>query len=222
MTGCAKEEYDDAYYAKVHTITLLPKETKDPRVVPPQPPYYQLQVARGYLSNSTTQYTSFEFNPLYPSMEHFSPSRRETWYTKTPNGEWGPHVKDVLRVFVEYWPTGENDEGAISFRFVKQQHQKKEFEVLPSSNEFSRKISGLRIYRSVKNVSWKYYIFQQSDGRTVAVKCDLECTGHTTWKDRFRLRYRFPETRLSEMAAIDTTVNILIDSFQPKLIEQGK
>jgi|GEM_PF-6435758 len=214
MSAYSTEDYDDAYYAKVQTIAVLPKETADPKATPPVPPYFQMQVARGYLSSRVTQYTSFEFDALYPTMEHFSRSRIEAWYTKTPIGRWGPHVKDVLRIFVEYRVTGENDEGAVFLNSLTQ-HKKKDIDLVTPPTELLQKIPTLHIYQNPKNTLDRHYVFRQPDGRTVVVMCGLGCTGRTTWKGKLKLHYIFPEVRFSEMAEIDTAVNKLIDSFQP-------
>jgi hypothetical protein len=222
VSGCTKEEYDEAHYTKVHTIVLLPKETKDPNAAPPVPPYYQLKVPRGYLSNDTTQHTSFVFEPLYPSMEHFTPARREAWYTKTPKGDWGQQVKDVLRIFVEYWTTIGNDEGALRVDSLERQREAGYLEVVPAPKVITSAIPTLRVYQGRQNRLGTHYVFRQVDGRTVAVKCDMECTGHTTWNSKLRVHYRFPEARLSQMAEIDLAVNRLLDSFNPILIAQGR
>ncbi len=220
MTGCTKEEYDEAYYAKAHTVTLLPKETKDPKATSPIPPYYHLQVAQGYLSSSVTQHSSLVIEALYPTMEHFTKTRREAWYTKTPKGEWGQHVKDVLRIFLEYGVTAENDEGASRFRFVERQRDEKYLEIIPARKELAQKIPTLRVYQGRQNAFGAHYVFRQADGRTVVVKCDSICTGHTTWKSKLKIHYHFPEARLPEMTEVDLAVNRLIDSFQPTLITQ--
>lgn len=229
MIGCTNETYDDAYYAKVHTVTLLPEETKDLKASPPPPPYYQFQIARGYVSGgSLPQSTLLVVEALYPSMERFSPSRREAWYTKTPSGEWGPHVEDVLRIFVEYWLSGENDGTVGIIRRIEHEvdsQGRKTFIDAPVPHDLSKNGSTLKFYldRSDKDGEDGYYIFRQGE-RTVAVSClpILQCRAVTTWRGKLRVHYRFHSNRLSEMAEIDRAVNALIDTFHPTLIQPGR
>lgn len=229
LIGCAAEKYDDAYYAKVHTVRLLPEETKDLKASPPQPPYYQFQIARGYVGgDSLPQSTLLLVEALYPSMERFSLSRREAWYTKTPNGEWGPHVEDVLDIFVKYWLSGENDGTVGIIRRIEREvdsQGRKTFVGAPVPHDLSKNVSTLKFYQYGFNKDGmdRHYIFRQGE-RTAAVSClpIMQCKAVTTWKGKLRVHYRFHSNRLSEMAEIDTAVNTLIDSFHPTLIQQGR
>jgi len=216
--GKDEVEYNDAFYAKALTIKLLPKDVNTSKTPLSQLPYYQFQLNRGYLSNKSTEYSSFEFNALYPGMSHFSRSNQETWF---PEGRDKPINPDRLRIFVEFRLAGGNDEGLEVARFVERQVKDGKFEIETNSNQVE-KVTKLRTFRNAERKSSKYYIFVQQDGRIVAVKCDLGCTGHTTWEGKIRIHYIFPEARLSEMVDVDLAVNRLVNSFMPTLIKMGE
>jgi len=222
MTGCGKEEYDNAYYMKMQTVILVPERSETTNAQARPQARYKLQAAQGYLGGgSMVPETKFlEFKALYPKMDYFRPELRALWYEKNANGKWGPEADDVLRIFVTYRDSGGNDEVKETFNFIEKQLQQKQLEAATvPSRELAQRIPGLHFYRSAKNSDWFYYAFTSADGRKVVVTCKLGCTGYTTWQNKLRIRYQFPENRLSEISEIDLAVNRLIDSFQPTLIE---
>lgn len=222
MTGCADEQHDDAYYAKVHTVTLLPKETKDPRAMPPLPPYYQFQIARGYVSGgSLPQSTLLEIKALYPGLRRFTPLLREVWYPKT-----GGTSFDVVKIFVRYSLDGQNNvTPAVVGRYEQGVKDGRYLNIQPPE-ELSRKIPSIRYFRGAKDEEKndEHYAFRQPDGRVVTIDCLYvnQCHSFSTWHGKLGIEYYFNRARVVEMAEIDSAVNKLIDSFQPTLIQQGK
>lgn len=217
--GCTSEEYDDAYYAKVLTVTLLPKETKDPKATPPAPPYYRLQAARGFMGGGSlvSQTTFAEFRALYPGMERFTPNMRKVWYPDT-----GGKGLDAMRIFVRF--SNRNSVDIVAGFVHRMENGVKEghFLVIRPSTELLSKISGIRHFRDQKNQNYDRYVYFQSDGRTVAVECLYEhlCGGFSTWRNKLEVEYFFNRARVLEMSEIDLAVNRLIESFSPTLIKE--
>lgn len=223
MTGCTNQEYDDAYYAKVHTVTLLPKETKDPKATPPKPPFYEFKVAQGYLGGgSLVRQTVFaEFRALYPGMQRFTPSMREAWYPKS-----GGENFDVLKIVIRFGVNDPSDiTSSITHRYEQGLKNGNNIIVEPSL-ELIKKIPSIRYFREQQAGKQNYdrYVFRQADGRTVTVDCLYVhlCHSFTTWKGKLEVEYYFNRSRFIEMADIDLAVNRLLDSFQPTLIGQVK
>jgi hypothetical protein len=169
MSACMQREYNDAYYAEVRTVILLPVETKDPKATPPRPPYYQFQAARGYASEGNFQQTTFlRVEALYPGMQRFSPSRREAWYPKS-----GGVSFDVTKIFVRYSVSRQNDITAAIISRYKKSVNEGYYLVGRPPEELARKVPSIRYFRSVRTTESGngHYVFHQPGGRTVVVDC---------------------------------------------------
>jgi hypothetical protein len=220
MTGCTKRVKDDTYYDEIVTVRLYPTENRDNkgRVEDKRPPYFELTLPKGIVSNDLSEHLLLELNPFYPTMEYFRPSGRERLLTKTPSGQWGVPIEDQLRVFLEF--RLEKTKSNKSLNEIIGSFSEKIATEQPVGGDLSTHVPGVRLFSSQHgSQSIQTFVYQTNRERAVVVSCNYPrlprptCRATTSWNNEIEVMYDFPQDRISEMNDVDKKISEMIDSF---------